>query len=98
MKVVYWKDETFLIVKDDVTWEYENDINWSKTEDIECKIINMIIWQLTDSYIAADVFVYYNSKNEIILFDYAGDNVFDLIDEDELQRVKAIIALNPEKV
>lgn len=31
-KVVYFKDGTHIIVDDGITWEYENDPNWDRTE------------------------------------------------------------------
>lgn len=31
-KTVFWKDGTFLIVPDGVTWEYEDDEDWERTE------------------------------------------------------------------
>lgn len=30
-KIVYWKDGSYLIVEDGITWEYDNDENWLKT-------------------------------------------------------------------
>lgn len=35
MKKVFWKSGNFLIVEDGIAWEYENDPDWDRTEDVK---------------------------------------------------------------
>lgn len=34
-KIVVWKDGTFKLVKDGITWEYENDADWLVTINLK---------------------------------------------------------------
>ena len=48
LKIVVWKDGTYKIVNDGITWEYESDKDWLVTIDlkekeiVECQTCNTL--------------------------------------------------------
>ena len=66
MKIVIWKDGTYLKVKDGVTWEYENDKNWLVTIDKQTSLeksaeigwfVAMYIWAVIMFFLAYTLIV-----------------------------------------
>ena len=39
-KIVVYKDGSFKLIKDGITWEYENDENWLVTIKIDTESLN----------------------------------------------------------